>query len=154
MLHAKLYFEIGTIFEISLRKIKKKMSPSKYNLVQSAMKYFLMLHAKLYFGRDIIFEISLREIKKKMSPSKYNLTQSAIKYFLVLRAKLYFGRDIIFEISRSEISKMMSLPKEYSAAEGGKRLFTQPPSKEFLARCAKLIIIHDCSIQERNRGFF
>ena len=44
---------------------------------------------------------------------------------LALRAKLYFERDIIFEISLREISKMMSLSKKYSAAEGGKRLFTQ-----------------------------
>ena len=45
---------------------------------------------------------------------------------MALRAKLYFERHIIFEISRSEISKMMCLSKQYSAAEGGKNLFTQP----------------------------
>ena len=48
------------------------------------------------------------------------------KCFTALRAELYFVRHIIFTISRSEIVKMMCLTKEYSAAEGGKRLFTQP----------------------------
>ena len=45
---------------------------------------------------------------------------------MALRAKLYFDRHIIFEISLREISKMMCLSKYYSAAEGGKRHFTQP----------------------------
>ena len=45
---------------------------------------------------------------------------------MALRAKLYFEREIIFEISLREISKIISLSKECSAAEGGKRLFTQP----------------------------
>ena len=44
---------------------------------------------------------------------------------MALRAKLSFARHIIFEISLREISKMMCLSKEYSAAAGGKRLFTQ-----------------------------
>jgi hypothetical protein len=47
------------------------------------------------------------------------------KFFTALRAELYFDRHIIFEISLREISKMMCLSKQYSAAEGGKRLFTQ-----------------------------
>jgi len=46
--------------------------------------------------------------------------------FMALRTKLYLLRDIIFKILRSKILKMTSLTKEYSAAEGGKNLFTQP----------------------------
>ena len=45
---------------------------------------------------------------------------------MALRAKLYSERHIIFTISLREIVKMMCLSKEYSAAVGGKNLFTQP----------------------------
>jgi hypothetical protein len=60
------------------------------------------------------------------SPRRILFDKVVKSIFLALCAKLYFGSDIIFVISRSEITKMMSLPKEYSAAEGGKRLFIQP----------------------------
>jgi hypothetical protein len=48
------------------------------------------------------------------------------RVFTALRAELYFERGVIFTISRSEIVKMTPLSEEYSAAEGGKNLFTQP----------------------------
>jgi hypothetical protein len=48
------------------------------------------------------------------------------RFFTALRAELYFERHVIFTISRSEIVKMTCLLEEYSAAVGGKRLFTQP----------------------------
>ena len=48
---------------------------------------------------------------------------------MALRAKLCFVRHIIFMISLREIMKMMCLTKEYSAAEGGKILFTQPQNE-------------------------
>jgi hypothetical protein len=53
------------------------------------------------------------------------------RFFLALRAKLCFERHLIFTISLREIAKMMRLSRENSAAAGGKRLFTQPPSKEY-----------------------
>ncbi|MEY4135802.1 MAG: hypothetical protein RL386_2152 [Bacteroidota bacterium] len=46
--------------------------------------------------------------------------------FVALRAELCFERHVIFTISLREIVKMTCLSKEYSAAEGGIRLFTQP----------------------------
>jgi hypothetical protein len=45
---------------------------------------------------------------------------------MALRAKLCFERRVIFTISRREIVKMTRLSEEYSAAEGGKNLFTRP----------------------------
>jgi hypothetical protein len=48
------------------------------------------------------------------------------KFFTALRAELCFERHVIFTISLREIVKMTCLSEEYSAAEGGKRLFTQP----------------------------
>ena len=52
--------------------------------------------------------------------------------FTALRAELYFVRHIIFTISLREIVKIMCLTKEYSAAAGGKNLFTQPLSKHII----------------------
>ena len=45
---------------------------------------------------------------------------------MALRAKLCFDRHVIFTISLREIMKMTCLSEEYSAAAGGKMLFTQP----------------------------
>ena len=50
---------------------------------------------------------------------------------MALRAKLYFERQMIFMISLREIMKIICLSKEYSAAVGGKRLFTQPQKNIF-----------------------
>jgi hypothetical protein len=47
-------------------------------------------------------------------------------FFTALRAELYFDRRVIFTISLREIVKMTRLSEEYSAAVGGKNLFTQP----------------------------
>ena len=58
------------------------------------------------------------------------------KSFSALDAKLYLDRDIFFLILRSKIRKKMSLSKEYFAAAGSKRLFTQSPSKYNLVRSA------------------
>ena len=55
---------------------------------------------------------------------------------MALRAKLYFEIHLIFAISQSEIAKMRCISREYSAAEGGKNLFTQPLSKHNSARSA------------------
>jgi hypothetical protein len=55
------------------------------------------------------------------------------RFFTALRAELYFERRVIFTISLREIVKMTRLSEEYSAAEGGKRLFTQPPIQEYSA---------------------
>ena len=55
---------------------------------------------------------------------------------MALRAELYFVRHIIFTISLREIVKMMCLTKEYSAAEGGRRLLYNP-SKESSGLCEK-----------------
>ncbi len=82
---------------------------------------FTALRVELCFVRHIVFMISRSEIMKNTSVLNLNLARSA---------KLYFDRHIIFEISRSEISKMMCLSKQYFAAAGGKRLFTQSQSKE------------------------
>jgi hypothetical protein len=49
--------------------------------------------------------------------------------FIALRAELYFDRRVIFTISLREIVKMTRLSEEYSAAVGGKNLFTQPQIK-------------------------
>jgi hypothetical protein len=48
------------------------------------------------------------------------------RFFTALRAELYFERRVIFTISLREIVKMTRLSEEYSAAAGGKNLFTQP----------------------------
>jgi hypothetical protein len=45
---------------------------------------------------------------------------------MALRAELCFERHVIFTILRSEIVKMTCRSEEYSAAEGGENLFTQP----------------------------
>jgi hypothetical protein len=45
---------------------------------------------------------------------------------MALRAKFKFESDVFFMILLRKIMKNTSLSKEYSAAEGGKRLFTQP----------------------------
>ena len=73
--------------------------------------------AECYFEGHIIFEISRSEISKMMCPSKDNLA---------LRAKFKFETDVFFMILRSKIMKNTSVSKEYSAAVGGKNLFTQP----------------------------
>jgi hypothetical protein len=46
--------------------------------------------------------------------------------FMALRAKFKFETDVFFMILRSKIMKNTSVSKKYSAAEGGKNLFTQP----------------------------
>jgi hypothetical protein len=56
-------------------------------------------------------------------------------FFPVLRAELYFDSRVIFTISFREIVKMTRLSEEYSAAVGGKNLFTQPHN--YLARGAE-----------------
>jgi hypothetical protein len=48
------------------------------------------------------------------------------RFFTALRAEFYFERHVIFTISLREIVKMTCRSEEYSAAAGGKRLFTQP----------------------------
>jgi hypothetical protein len=48
------------------------------------------------------------------------------RFFTALRAELCFERHVIFTISLREIVKMTCLSEEYSAAAGGKILFTQP----------------------------
>jgi hypothetical protein len=48
------------------------------------------------------------------------------RLFTALRAEFYFERHVIFTISLREIVKMTCRSEEYSAAAGGKRLFTQP----------------------------
>ncbi|MFZ4428514.1 MAG: hypothetical protein ACOYOO_15250, partial [Saprospiraceae bacterium] len=48
------------------------------------------------------------------------------KLFTALRAELCFKRHVIFTISLREIVKTTCRSEEYSAAVGGKRLFTQP----------------------------
>ena len=45
---------------------------------------------------------------------------------MALRAKFKFKTDVFFMILRSKIMKNTSVLKENSAAEGGKRLSTQP----------------------------
>jgi hypothetical protein len=48
--------------------------------------------------------------------------------FSALRAKFKFETDAFFMILRSKIMKNTSVSKEYSAAAGGKNLFSQPPT--------------------------
>ncbi len=45
---------------------------------------------------------------------------------MALRAKFKFETDVFFMILLRKIMKNTSVSKEYSAAEGGKNLFTQP----------------------------
>jgi hypothetical protein len=45
---------------------------------------------------------------------------------MALRAKFKFETDAFFMILLRKIMKNASVSKEYSAAEGGKNLFTQP----------------------------
>ena len=52
---------------------------------------------------------------------------------MALRAKFKFETDVFFMILRRKIMKNTSVSKENSAAEGGKRLFTQPPIKSLNA---------------------
>ena len=61
-------------------------------------------------------------------------------FFTALRAKLNLDGDIFFLILLRKIRKKMSPSKEYFAAEGGKNLFTQPLSKDNLARSAIKIL--------------
>ncbi|MFZ4428374.1 MAG: hypothetical protein ACOYOO_14545, partial [Saprospiraceae bacterium] len=65
------------------------------------------------------------------------------RFFTALRAELYFERHVIFTISLREIVKMTCRSEENSAAAGGKRLFTQPPSKDNLARSATKRLIQN-----------
>jgi hypothetical protein len=51
---------------------------------------------------------------------------SGKRLFTALRAELYFEIRVIFTISLREIVKMTRISEEYSAAAGGKNLFTQP----------------------------
>ena len=45
---------------------------------------------------------------------------------MALRAKFKFETDVFLMILLRKIMKNTSVSKEYSAAEGGKRLFTHP----------------------------
>jgi hypothetical protein len=65
----------------------------------------------------------------------YKKIGSCEKSIPAIRSKLYFERHVIFEISLSEISKMTCLKREYSAAKGGKLLFSQPHSLMGLPEC-------------------
>ena len=56
------------------------------------------------------------------------------RFLLTLRAKFYLDRHMISTISRSEIVEIMCLSKENFAAEGGKRLFTQPHNPKLLKK--------------------
>jgi hypothetical protein len=56
------------------------------------------------------------------------------RIFTALRAELCFERHVILTISRSEIVRMTCLSEEYSAAVGGKNLFTQPQKIYFGAK--------------------
>jgi len=49
-----------------------------------------------------------------------------MKSILALRAKLKFKTDVFFMILLRKIMKNTSVSKEYSAAAGGKILFTRP----------------------------
>jgi hypothetical protein len=53
---------------------------------------------------------------------------------MALRAKFKFETDVFFMILRSKIMKNTSVSEEYSAAAGGKNLFTQPQIKSFAAK--------------------
>jgi hypothetical protein len=55
---------------------------------------------------------------------------------MALRAKFKFKTDVFFMILLRKIMKNTSVLKEYSAAEGGKRLLYKP-SKESSAWCEK-----------------
>ena len=69
----------GDIFFLILRsKIKKKMSPSKYNMARSAIKR-LLTQPQDYFERHVIFVISRSEITKMTCLSKDNMARSATK---------------------------------------------------------------------------
>jgi len=60
---------------------------------------------------------------------------------MALRTKFKFETDVFFMILLRKIMKNTSVSKEYSAAEGGKNLFTQPLSKYNLARGANKILL-------------
>ena len=55
---------------------------------------------------------------------------------MALRAKFKFETDVFFMILLRKIMKNTSVSKEYSAAAGGKILFTQPLSIHNLAQSA------------------
>ena len=59
------------------------------------------------------------------------------RFFTALRAELCFERHVIFTISLREIVKMTCLSEEYSAAVGGKNLFTQPRWRHLFLDFAK-----------------
>ena len=52
------------------------------------------------------------------------------RFFMALSAELCSDRHVIFTISLREIVKMTCLSEEYSAAEGGIRLFTPPLKRD------------------------
>ena len=54
--------------------------------------------------------------------------------FMALRAKFKFETDVFFMILLRKIMKNTSVSKEYSAAAGGKNLFTQPHKRLFLRK--------------------
>ncbi|MFZ4426812.1 MAG: hypothetical protein ACOYOO_06610 [Saprospiraceae bacterium] len=55
------------------------------------------------------------------------MARTAVKrLFMALRAKFKFETDVFFMILLRKIMKNTSVSKEYSAAEGGKNLFTHP----------------------------
>jgi hypothetical protein len=112
---------------------------------------YIMLCKKYFFGasRRIMFwetrhfrdfasrnrenDASLRRIfcrLRRQKPFFYNLETlywGCVKsLFGALRTKLHFERHVIFAISLREIVKVTRLSEEYSAAKGGKNLFSQP----------------------------
>ena len=70
-LRAKLYLDGGIFFLILLRKIKKKMPPSKESFAAAGGKrLFTVLRAELCFERHVILTISRSEIVKMTCLSK------------------------------------------------------------------------------------
>jgi hypothetical protein len=63
------------------------------------------------------------------------------RLFMALCAKFKFETDVFFMILRSKNMKNTSVLKEYSAAEGGKNLFTQPRN-DYLAQSAEKKTFH------------
>jgi hypothetical protein len=106
----------GDIFFLILRsKIRKKMSPSKFNLARSAKKN-LFTQPQDFIGGCV----------KSLSPPA--------------AAEYSSERHVIFTISLREIVKMTCLSKHNSARSAVKNLFTQPLSKYNLARSAVKIL--------------
>jgi hypothetical protein len=93
-------------------------------------KVFLGASRQIKFGwRDLFPDFASQNQEKDLSIQRIFRRHRRRKPFYTtpaLRAKLCFERHVIFTISLREIVKMTCLSEEYSAAEGGKNLFTQP----------------------------